>query len=128
MVEMPLSLSPPGLVVNTMKGDADERRAGGWLEWSGQLDGLQAALLGVPFDGASVVRTGSRGGPDAVRQGFSFYTTYSSSDGQSMDGFRAADIGDVPVTLTDMAGTFDRVTATLAGLVGRGIVPCHSRR
>ena len=119
----PLSLSAPGLVVNTMKGDADERRAGGWLEWDGKLEGLQAAFLGVPFDGASVVRTGSRGGPDAVRQGFSFYTTFSSSDGRSMDRFRAADVGDVPVTLTDMAGTFDRVTATLAGLVGRGIVP-----
>jgi formimidoylglutamase len=119
----PLALTPPGLVVNTMKGDADERRAGGWLEWDGVLEGLQAAFLGIPFDGASVVRTGSRGGPDAVRQGFMYYTTYSSSDGRGMDSFRAADIGDIQVTLTDMAGTFDRVTATVAGLAGRGIVP-----
>ncbi len=123
MHEAELDLSPPGTVVNTMKGDADERRAGGWLEWDGRLEGLQAAFLGVPFDGASVVRTGSRGGPDAVRQGFSYYTTYSTSDGTSMDGFRAADIGDVPVTLTDMPGTFDRVTASIAGLVSRKIVP-----
>ena len=119
----PFGLVPPGLVVNTMKGDADERRAGGWLDWDGALDGLQAALLGIPFDGASVVRTGSRGGPDAVRQGLVFYTTWSSSDARSMDSFRAADLGDVSVTLTDMPATFDRITAAIAGLVGRGIVP-----
>lgn len=120
---LPLGLVRPGLVVNTMKGDADERRAGGWLEWDGALDGLQAALLGIPFDGASVVRTGSRGGPDAVRQGLMYFTTYSSSDGRSMDGLRAADIGDVAVSLTDMAATFERVTTALAGLVRQRIVP-----
>ena len=121
--EYPFGLIAPGIVVNTMKGDADERRAGGWLEWDGTLDRLQAALIGIPFDGASVVRTGSRGGPDAVRQAMMFYTTWSSSDESSMDAFRAADLGDVLVTPTDMTTTFDRITTVVAGLVGRGIVP-----
>jgi formiminoglutamase len=119
----PLGLVPPGTVINTMKGDADERRAGGWLEWDGALEGLKAALLGVPFDGASVVRAGSRGGPDAVRRGMMWFTTYSTGEARAMDGFRAADIGDVLVNLTDMAGTFDRITQAIAGLVERGIVP-----
>ncbi|WP_431280737.1 agmatinase family protein [Humitalea sp. 24SJ18S-53] len=117
------ALRPPGLVVNVMKGDADEHRAGAWLEWNGQLDGLRAALIGVPFDGASVVRTGSRGGPDAVRLGLVNYTTFSSADGRGMEALRAADIGDVLITLTDMATSFDRVTETAAALVRRGIVP-----
>ncbi|MBN8944736.1 MAG: agmatinase family protein [Rhizobiales bacterium] len=119
----PLGLVAPGTVVNTMKGDADERRAGGWLEWDGALDGLKAALLGIPFDGASVVRSGSRGGPDAVRRGMMWYTTFSSSDGRGMDAFKVADIGDVLVTLTDMPATFDRVSEAITGLVARGIVP-----
>jgi formimidoylglutamase len=119
----PLGLVPPGTVINTRKGDADERRAGGWLEWDGALEGLKAALLGIPFDGASVVRTGSRGGPDAVRRGLMWFTTYSTSDARAMDAFRAADIGDVNVNLTDMGGTFDRITQAIAGLVERGIVP-----
>lgn len=118
----PFGLAPPGLIVNTMKGDADERRAGGWLEWHGRSDGLQAAMLGIPFDGASVVRTGSRGGPDAVRQGLMYFTTFSSSDERSMDSFRAADIGDVPVIMTDMRATFDRVTSVLSDLVRGGTV------
>ena len=118
-----LGLVAPGTVINTMKGDADERRAGGWLEWDGALDGLKAALLGVPFDGASVVRTGARGGPDAVRRGMMWFTTYSTSEACAMDAFRVADVGDVRVTLTDMPATFDRITHAIAGLVERGILP-----
>lgn len=118
-----LGLGPPGLVVNTMKGDRDEHRAGHWLEWDGRLDGLRAALLGIPYDGASVVRSGARGGPDAVRRGLVWYTTYSSDDACGMEALRAADIGDVVVTLTDMDATFARVSTAIAGLVRRGIVP-----
>ena len=118
-----LPLAPPGLIVNSMKGDPDEYRAAGFLAWDGKWEGLQAGLIGVPFDGASVVRTGARHGPDAVRQAFMYYTNFSSLDGRAMTGFRAADLGDVKVTLTDMASTFDNISATARGLVARGIVP-----
>jgi formimidoylglutamase len=117
-----LDLLPPGLVVNTMKGDVAEHRAGAWLSWDGSLN-LDAAILGVPYDGASVVRTGSRHGPDAVRQGLMYFTTYSSRDRRAMTDFRAADIGDVQVVLTDMEGTFARVTETVQTLASKGIVP-----
>lgn len=117
-----LDLLPPGLVVNTMKGDVAEHRAGAWLTWDGTLD-LDCAIVGVPYDGASVVRTGSRHGPDAVRQAMMYFTTYSSRDRRAMTDFRAADIGDVEVVLTDMEGTFARITETVRQLVSRGIVP-----
>ncbi len=118
-----LGIVAPGLIVNTMKGDRDEHRAGGWLEWNGKLEGLAAALLGIPFDGASVVRSGSRHGPDAVRRSFAYYTTFSSFDRRSMSEMSAADIGDVLVTLTDMEATFARITKAISGLVGGGIAP-----
>lgn len=118
-----LALLPPGIVVNTMKGDPGEHRAGSWLQWDGRLEGLDAALVGIPFDGASVVRTGSRHGPDAVRRSMMYYTTFSSAEGRAMTDLRAADIGDVQVAVTDMAGTFDRISAAIATLVRRGIVP-----
>lgn len=115
-------LKPPGLVVNHLKGDPDEVRANGWLEWDGSLD-LDAAVLGVPFDGASTVRPGSRHGPDAVRSALAFYTTWSSDERSSMVGLRAADIGDVDVVVTDMAGTFARLRAVVRELAERGVVP-----
>lgn len=117
-----LNLLPPGLIVNTMKGDVAEHRAGAWLTWDGTLD-LDCAIVGVPYDGASVVRTGSRHGPDAVRQGLMYFTTYSSRDRRTMTDFRAADIGDVQVVLTDMDGTFKRITDTVRTLVSKKIIP-----
>ncbi|SEG78250.1 agmatinase family protein [Bosea lathyri] len=117
-----LNLLPPGLIVNTMKGDVAEHRAGAWLTWDGTLD-LDCAIVGVPYDGASVVRSGSRHGPDAVRQGLMYFTTYSSRDRRTMTDFRAADIGDVEVVLTDMDGTFKRITDTVRTLVSKKIVP-----
>jgi hypothetical protein len=57
-----LDLAPPGLVVNSMMPDPDEYQAAGWLAWDGNLEGLRAAALGIPFDGASVARSG----PDAA--------------------------------------------------------------
>lgn len=117
-----LDLLPPGLVVNTMKGDVAEHRAGAWLTWDGSFD-LGCAIVGVPYDGASVVRSGSRHGPDAVRQALMYFTTYSSRNRRAMTNFRAADIGDVQVVLTDMEGTFRRVTETVRFLAARRIVP-----
>jgi formimidoylglutamase len=117
-----LDLLPPGLIVNTMKGDVAEHRAGAWLSWNGTLD-LDCAIVGVPYDGASVVRSGSRHGPDAVRQGLMYFTTYSSRDRRAMTAFRAADIGDVQVVLTDMEGTFKRISQMVRTLVAKGIVP-----
>jgi len=113
-------LQPPGIIVNHLKGDPAERRVNDWMEWDGSLD-LDAAFLGIPFDGASTVRTGSRHGPDAIRQALPFYTTWSSDARRHMSGLRVADIGDVRVVVTDMQGTFERVTAVVAELVGRGI-------
>jgi formimidoylglutamase len=109
-------LRPPGIVVNTLKGDAAEERAHRWLEWDGDTT-PGVAVLGVPFDGASVVRTGSRHGPEAVRLAMQNYTTFATSTGATIQGARAADVGDVDVVLTDMAGSFRRVRETVQALV-----------
>jgi formimidoylglutamase len=112
-------LRPPGLVVNALKGDAHEQRAHRWLEWDGGA-APRVAVIGVPFDGASVVRTGSREGPDAVRRAMGNYTTFATSTGESIAGAGAADVGDVDVVLTDMPGTFGRLRETVAALIGSG--------
>jgi formimidoylglutamase len=114
-------LRPPGIVVNTLRGDAAEERAHGWLAWDGEMRPA-VALLGVPFDGASVVRTGSRHGPDAVRLALQNYTTFATSTGATIQGAGAADVGDLAVVLTDMAGTFERLRETVAALVAAGTV------
>lgn len=115
-------LLPPGLIVNTMKGDRAEHRAGAWLAAQDGLE-LDAAIVGVPYDGASVVRSGSRHGPDAVRQALVYFTTWSSEDRRSMSALRVSDIGDIEVVLTDMAATFARIEAAVAALIVNGAMP-----
>lgn len=114
------TLRPPGLIVNWLKGDPVETRANSWLEWSGTWE-LDAVYLGAPFDGAGTVRSGSRHAPDAVRSALPGYTTYSTTDGVTMDHLRAADVGDVVTIVTDMDRTFRHISDATRFLSGRGI-------
>jgi len=63
--EAPGWLAAPGVVVNRLRGDAAETRAHGWLEWDGDW-ALDAAVLGVPFDGASTVRVPLHNSPQVL--------------------------------------------------------------
>lgn len=116
-------LNPPGRIVNSLKGDPAEQRANQWLEWGPLTAALDVALLGMPFDGASTVRTGSRHAPDAVRQALAYYTTFSTRDGKSMGHLRAADIGDIAVIATNMQESFQRLAAVMSYIFSHGIVP-----
>jgi formimidoylglutamase len=115
-------LGPPGVVVNAMKGDPEEARAHRWLAWRPERL-PDWALVGVPYDGASVVRSGSRHGPDAVRAAMRNFTTYMTSTRRLLS-LDAGDVGDLEVVLTDMATTFDRVTHTVRAIraAGSGLV------
>ena len=114
-----LSLLAPGVVINAMTGDPDEHRAHGWLQRGGE-EQLDCAVFGVPYDGASVVRSGSRHGPDAVRQAMSLHTTFVTSTGTLASSLRVADVGDVEVVLTDMETTFGRIRETSRAFVEAG--------
>lgn len=97
-------LFPPGVIVNWLKGDPAETRANTCLEWDGSWE-LDAVYLGIPFDGAGTVRSGSRHAPDEVRRALPFYTAYSTTDGLDVADLRVADIGDVQTIVTDMDTT-----------------------
>ncbi|MCP3712365.1 agmatinase family protein [Paraburkholderia sp. CNPSo 3274] len=116
-------MDPPGIIVNRLKGDPAEQRAHAALAYRATLD-LDACLVGVPFDGASSVRTGSRHGPDAVRAALGYFTTYSGESRKRFgDRLRTADIGDIKTVLTDMKGSFSNVTTVMRTLFERNIVP-----
>lgn len=116
-------LNPPGRIVNSLKGDPAEQRANQWLEWGPLESDLDIAFLGMPFDGASTVRTGSRHAPDAVRQALAYYTTFSTQNGRSMGHLKAADIGDIAVIATNMAKSFERLASVMSYIFATGIVP-----
>jgi agmatinase len=86
--------------------DTDEIRA----------HGARAAVLGVPFDQATVYRSGSSHGPKGLRQASEQYLPYLGEfDIDLFEEFHLVDCGDVPIVPGDAA----RSRSIIADFVGR---------
>lgn len=78
--------------------------------------GAKAVFLGVPFDQATVYRSGSSHGPRGVRQASEQYLPYLGEyDIDLFEEFRLIDCGDVPV----VPGNAARSRQAIADYVGR---------
>jgi guanidinopropionase len=90
-------------------------------EAPGQID---IALLGIPFDGATTNRPGTRLGPRQVREASSLmrlvnYGTLVAP----YDLCACADVGDVPVNPIDVQDTLRRIEAEVSLLHQGGVMP-----
>jgi len=89
-----------------------------------ELPGLDAALLGIPFDGGTSYRTGSRFGPRDIRQNSSLIRPYNPVLQVSpFDVLRVADVGDVDVNPINIEDTYGRVEQAVADVLNAGVVP-----
>src|SRR3989441_6728985 len=94
-----------------------------------ELPGLDAALLGIPFDGGTSYRTGARFGPRDIRQHSSLIRPYNPVLQVSpFDVLRVADVGDVDVNPINIEDTYSRVEQAVAdGLNAGGGPACVGR-
>ena len=91
------------------------------LQAPGEID---IALLGIPFDGATTNRPGTRLGPRQVREASSLMRLVN--DGTRVAPYElcaCADVGDVPVNPIDVTDTVRRIEALVAHLHQGGVVP-----
>jgi len=87
-------------------------------------DGLDIALLGLPFDGGTIARDGARYGPGQMRQmSFNMRGTNQSTRQSPFEICRIADIGDAPVNSFDHEASVDRMTAFCATVAKAGAWP-----
>lgn len=89
------------------------------------LDGLDAAVIGIPSDSGAPFRTGARFGPNAVRQMSIMLRPINPYRG-GLDVFeriRVADVGDTPVVPGYEVRSLERIEASVSALVEAGIVP-----
>ena len=87
-------------------------------------DGVDVAVVGVPFDTATSYRPGARFGPEAIRAASTLLRPYHPP--QDVDVFAAqsvVDWGDLDVTPGNAARTADQIAAGLGEVIGRGITP-----
>lgn len=73
-------------------------------------------ILGVPFDGTSTYRPGSRFGPQAIREASRNLETYSLRTGLDAKDLKICDVGDLHV-LGDVGKTLERVRLVFGEIV-----------
>jgi agmatinase len=88
------------------------------------LDGVEAAAVGIPFDTATSYRAGARFGPEAIRSASALLRPYHPAFGLDLvETVSTVDYGDLPVAPGDTEGTYRLVQAGLAPLVEAGVFP-----
>jgi agmatinase len=82
------------------------------------------AILGVPFDGGTTYRPGTRFGPQGIRRISALYGPYSFELGVDLrESVTMADLGDVFTIPGNIEKTFDQVTKAVSHVYGSGAFP-----
>ena len=88
------------------------------------LEGLDFAVVGVPFDTASSYRTGSRFGPSAIRSISSLIKPNNVNlQVNVLDGLKGADCGDINVVPGWIHETFENIEKELEPILDADVVP-----
>ncbi|MEK7714381.1 MAG: arginase family protein, partial [candidate division NC10 bacterium] len=94
------------------------------LPIAASAEGLDVALLGIPYDGGSSYRTGARFGPRAVREQSSLIRPWHPVlKVHPFERLRVADCGDVDVAPISIERTYAAIERRVAEIVAQGAVP-----
>jgi agmatinase len=94
------------------------------LPYVTDLDGVDVAVLGLPFDTATSFRSGARFGPEAIRSASALLRPYNPE--QQVDIFAhvsAVDAGDLPIAPGDTEATYALVEEGLSPIVSADVFP-----
>jgi len=87
-------------------------------------DGLDIALVGVPFDGGSSFRSGARHGPAQLREMSRLIRRVNYATGITpFDSCRVADVGDAPVNPLSIEDSLVSIEAFFERIAGSGALP-----
>jgi guanidinopropionase len=85
---------------------------------------IDIGLLGIPFDGATTMRPGTRLGPRQVREASSMMRLVNyGTKVAPYDLCACADLGDVAVNPIDVSDTLRRIETMIAHLAKQGVTP-----
>ncbi len=88
------------------------------------LDGLDVAIVGVPFDGGTSYRSGARHGPREIRNQSSLIRTYSYFlKVAPFDVLNVADVGDVDVPPVGIEKAYEAIERDVGRIVDAGAIP-----
>jgi agmatinase len=88
------------------------------------LDGVDVAFVGVPFDTGVTNRPGGRYAPNAIRAASIMIRQYNPGlDVKPFEVLSCIDYGDVPIVPGFIQPSYDAMERTIAPLVERGVLP-----
>jgi agmatinase len=88
------------------------------------LDGVDIAAVGVPFDTGTSYRVGARFGPEAIRAGSTLLRPYNANLGVDVFATQSVvDYGDLDVTPGDAVRSLDQIAAGLGDVLQAGVTP-----
>ncbi len=94
------------------------------LPYTQEIDGLDVAILGIPFDGGVSFRPGARFGPKEIRTNSLLIRPYHPVlQTLPFSRLRVADVGDVDVNPLDIIDTFSRIEEAVGRILNAGAVP-----
>jgi agmatinase len=92
------------------------------LPYVKDLDGVDAAVFGMPWDGGTSFRSGARFGPEGVRSASGMIRTYNPVQKVQVFGVLSTiDYGDAPTVPGYIEDTLERITQFFGPLVQAGI-------
>jgi agmatinase len=81
------------------------------------------AVLGIPYDSSESYRTGSRFGPNAIREASRDLEDYDMEEGFDLLELSICDLGDLEVSFGNFDETAKRATETINEIVENGVAP-----
>lgn len=88
------------------------------------LDGVDCAVFGIPWDGSASFRVGSRFGPEAIRAASVLLKPYNAEQRADVFGrLSVIDHGDASTVPGYVEDTFERIQAFTARVAQAGVVP-----
>ena len=94
------------------------------LPHSQTVRGIDFAVVGIPWDGATSYRTGQRLGPDAIRKVSVTLRPYNlAQDVAVFERCSGIDYGDLPVIPGYIEDTYQKIETALHPLIEAGVVP-----
>jgi agmatinase len=85
---------------------------------------FDVAVLGVPFDGGTTYRPGTRFGPQGIRRISALYTPYNYEIGVDLrEQMTLCDVGDVFTIPANLEKSFDQISKATAHVFASGAMP-----
>jgi agmatinase len=95
-----------------------------YIEDATLVGNYDAAIIGVPFDGGTTYRPGTRFGPQGVRRISALYTPYNYEMGIDLrEEMSLCDVGDVFTIPANIEKTFDQISRAVSHVASSGALP-----